>query len=61
MASDAAILATAVTAVLIRLGGQLELTTPEWEQAILHESTIWVEKTDKTVTLVLVSSKEAKA
>lgn len=44
MPTDEAVLMTVVTALLIRAGGHVTMTPVEWEQAINHESTLWVSR-----------------
>ena len=39
-----ALLATVVTALLIRVGGRFTMPEEEWRGAIKHQSTIWMEK-----------------
>lgn len=52
---DDAVLATLVTALLVRLGGKTVLTNEEWEQAIEHQGTLWVNRTTDVVQVVLMA------
>lgn len=59
--SDNAVLATLATAFLIRDGGKTTFTADEWQDAIDHESTLWVAKENEQVTILFLPKEGARA
>ncbi len=56
---DEALMATVLTALLIREGGRFTMLEDEWRAAIRHESTIWMEKSrDGEVLVALIPRKD---
>lgn len=51
--SDNAVLATIVTALLIRQGGQTTFSDKEWEDAIEHTGSIYIHRDDETQPTVV--------
>lgn len=52
--SDNAILATAVTALLIREGGRTVFDPGEWQQAIDHEGTLFINRHGEREDVLIV-------
>lgn len=50
---DQALLATVVTAFLIREGGQLVMEVGEWDQAVQHQSSLYILKQGKDGSVLL--------
>jgi hypothetical protein len=57
--TDNALLATVVTALLIREGGRVVFSEIEWRQAIDHDSTLYLhrEKEGDDIAVVLMTQK----
>jgi len=44
---DLAVMTTIVTAMLVRVGGNMTFTPEEWTQAILHEGSVFLTRIDE--------------
>lgn len=60
---DEVLLATVVTALLIRLGGRTVITYEEWLRAVEADNTLWMhrEGEDRPIEVVLLPKKGALA
>lgn len=59
--NDQAILATLATALLIREGGRVTLTSEAWEEAIEHTSTLYVHRDEEGEVLVALMREAERA
>jgi hypothetical protein len=59
--SDNAVLATIVTAFLVREGGQVTFTSDEWDQAIEHDGSLYVHRQTEHDPMFVVLMQKVEA